>query len=168
MPLITRQTSRAFSSASENGAQNRSADGSAFSVTLQNPLSVQPGALDAEIGCISASIWNTSFNVSPDFKNNQFTYVTTFTPPGIFVIDIDAGLYSLTALNQYLSNAFVNRGHPANLITLSAADASQRTVVTILKPSDGVDFASSGTVGSPARFPNARLVHGDDRQSKHH
>ena len=116
MPLITKQSSRAFSSAAENGAQNRSADGSQFSVTLQMPLLVPAGALDAEIGCVSATLWNTTYNVSPDFGNSHFTYMTTFTPPGIFVIDIDAGLYSLTALNQYLSNEFVNRGHPANLI----------------------------------------------------
>ena len=153
MPLITKQTSRAFSSALENGAQNRSADGSQFSVTLQTPLSVPPGALDAEIGCLSESLWYTTANISADFGNSQFTYRTTFSPPGIFVIDIAQGLYSLSALGQYLSNEFVNRGHPANLIMLSAADASQKTVLTINKPGDGVDFAVAGSVGPLLGFP---------------
>ena len=150
MPLITKQTSRAFSSAAENGAQNRSADGSSFSVTLQSPLAVPPGALDAEIGCLSATTWNTSPNISADFGNNGFTYTTSAAPAGTYTINIAQGMYSLNALNQYLSNAFVNQGHPAGLITLSGADASQRTVVTI----DTVDLSVPGTVGPVLGFTN--------------
>ena len=51
--LIQKHESRAFSSATSNGASSISADGSSFEVTLQTPLSIPAGAFDAE--CISVN-----------------------------------------------------------------------------------------------------------------
>ena len=99
--LIQKHESRAFSSAASNGATSISADLSSFEVTLQTPLSIPAGALDAELACYSASVWNTSPNISPAFGNNVWRYTTSTTPAGTYTVSVPEGLYSLTALNTY-------------------------------------------------------------------
>jgi hypothetical protein len=146
MPLITRQTSRAFSSSPANGAQNVSADGSSYSVTLQRPLVIPPGALDAELACLTATVWNTSPNISAAFGNNIFTYTTATAPAGTYTVNILEGLYSLTALSGYISNALVNNGHPAGLFGLAADDATQRSIVIISNVGDSVDLSVANSV----------------------
>ena len=122
--LIQKHTSWAFSSAAGNGATSISPDGSSFEVTLQTPLAIPLGALGAELACYSASVWNTSPNISPAFGNNVWRYTTSTTPAGTYTVSVPEGLYSLTALNAYLSNAFVNNSHSPNLFVLTGDDAT--------------------------------------------
>ena len=158
--LITKHESRAFSSAASNGASSISADMSSFEVTLQSPLSIPAGALDAELACYSATVWNTSPNISPAFGNNVFRYTTSTTPAGTYSVSVPEGLYSLTALNAYLSNAFVNNGHSGSLFVLTGDDATQKSIVTIATLGDSVNFSVGGSIGSVLGFGAVTIVAG--------
>ena len=111
-----------FSSSSASGAQNASADGSAFEVNFNTPLSVPAGSTVCEAGLVTASVWNTSSNVSTAFGNNQVRVVVGGVP---FVIVFTDGLYSLENVNAYLDKALQNYGLPAGLFVISGDDATQ-------------------------------------------
>ena len=156
--LIQKHTSWAFSSAAGNGATSISADGSAFEVTLQAPLAIPSGALDAELACYSASVWNTSPNTSPAFGNNVWRYTTSTAPAGSYVVSLPEGLYSLNALGAYLNNAFTNNGHSASLFVLSGDDATQKSIVTIATIGDSIDFGVANSIGPLLGFGNVVIT----------
>ena len=148
--ILKKKFSMFFSSDPLTGARNVSADGSEFSVQLNNPLSIPSNCLDCSLSVIQSSIWNTSYNISADFGNNIFAFNVAETPYSITIPD---GLYSLSGLNAYLSTQFVNLGLAANVITLSGDDSTQKTILTFTGVGDYVDF----TVPN-----NLRLVLGFD------
>ena len=57
-----------FSSDTEAGAQNVSSDGTRFSVQLADPIAIFNGALACELGVVTASIWNNSPTLAPDWE----------------------------------------------------------------------------------------------------
>ena len=138
MSLFQKENSYIFSSSVDSGASNISSDGSAFSVVLSSPLMIPKDVIDCSIGVLQAQIWNTSPNISPDFKNNIFEYTTTAAPAGTYTITMPEGLYSLTGFNAYLSSQFVNTGLPANLIAVSGHDATQKSIITFLTSGDSI------------------------------
>lgn len=147
MSLLEKEQSYIFSSSTASGATNVSADGSAFSVVFTSPLSIpKDNVMDCSVGVVQAQIWNTSPNISPDFKNNIFEYTTSAAPAGTYTITFPEGLYSLEGFGAYLSSQFVNTGLPANLITISGDDATQKTVVTFLTSGDSVNWAVANSV----------------------
>jgi len=99
------------------GAENVSADGSSFQITLHDPIMIPRSAVDCKASVTQASIWNTSFNIAAAYSNNQFEFTTSVAPAGTYTWTIPDGLYSVAGLNGYLSAQFVNTGLPANLIT---------------------------------------------------
>ena len=144
--VIPKQLSMFFSSDPADGAQNVSADGTKFSIALNNAINVPKGSVSCEVGIQSASIWNTSPNLSPDFNNNKFVFTTSnAAQPGTTTITFPEGLYSLTNFNTFLSSQFINLGLPNNLITLVADTSTQKTVLTFLEAGDQVDFTGAGT-----------------------
>ena len=75
--LIKRGMSMLFSSDVAAGAENVSADGTQFSVTLDSPLSIPKGAMNCSMAVIASTIWNTSPNIAASFGNNLFRYQTS-------------------------------------------------------------------------------------------
>ena len=114
-----------------------SADGTEFSVQLNNPLTIPANCLDCNLSVIQANIWNTSPNIAIDFSNNIFAFVSAETPYSITIPD---GLYSLSGLNAYLSSQFANLGLASNVIVLSGDDSTQKTILTFTGVGDRVDF----------------------------
>ena len=156
--VINKCQSFFFSSSTENGAENRSADGSRFEVTLNNPLQLPKAAMEATLEVQQASTWNVSPNIAADFKNNVFQFTTSnVASPGVNTLIIPDGLYSLDGLGAYLSTQFTNLGLPSNLITLTGDDATQKTVLTFLEAGDQVDFTVPGSCREILGF-NARLA----------
>ena len=125
------------------GAQNVSADGSRFEVNLNAPLIVPRDALVCEVGVIRAAIWNTSPNVSPTFGNTDFPFVASGTP---YTIVVPEGLWSLDALDSYLSSQFVNLGLSATLFRLGGVGATNQSVIVFEAAGDSVDFSGPGTI----------------------
>ena len=152
--LVPKTASIFFSSDPTVGASNISADGSSFTVYLNTPLGIPKSAVDATLEVISASIWNTSYNISADFLNNNFTFTTGGVPRSITIPD---GLYSLGGLNSFLSTQFTNLGLSANVITISGNDATQKTILTFLNAGDSVNFTIANSVRLILGF-NSRVV----------
>ncbi len=94
-----------FSSNPENGAINRSADGSKFSVQLTNPLYLPDNAYNAKLEVIQASIWNNSPNISQSFNNNVMTIQDS---NGTHTVTIPDGLYDIDILYDTLALLFDN------------------------------------------------------------
>jgi hypothetical protein len=155
--LIKKHMSYYFSSNPSSGAENVSANGSQFSVSLNSPIQIPSSAVVCEVGVSQASIWNTSFNIASEFGNNIFEFTTgNAGNPGTHTITIIDGLYSLEGLNSFLSIEFSNLGLPSGLITISGDDATQRTVLTFSDAGDQVDFTVANSCRNILGF-NARL-----------
>ena len=152
--ILKKKFSMFFSSDPLTGARNVSQDGSEFSVQLNNPLTIPSNALDCSLSVIQSNIWNTSYNISADFGNNIFSFVTAETPYSITIPD---GLYSLSGLNAYLSTQFVNLGLAANVITLSGDDSTQKTILTFTGVGDYVNFTVPSSVREVLGF-DSRLA----------
>src|SRR5690348_4799178 len=116
--ILKKSASYVFNSDTSAGAQNVSADGSMFQISLSSPLRIPRDAVDVKMGVIQANIWNTSPNISAAFGNNLFKFTTSVAPAGTHTITIPDGLYSVAVLSSYLSSQFVNLGYPSNLITI--------------------------------------------------
>lgn len=134
-----------FSSDPAQGASPVGTDGSRFSIEMDSPLSLgDPDNLGRRPTAVSlavtrASIWNTSPNISPEvgFANNIFPFRSG---GNAYTIAVPEGLYSLSALDSYLSSQFVNLGLSAGLIRLAANDATQSSVIVFENAGDAVDF----------------------------
>lgn len=150
--LLERTISYIFNSDPASGSQNLSADGSTFQVSLNDPIRIPAGAVNCTAGVIQASPWNSSPNIAASFSNNLFRFTTTVAPAGTYTITIPDGLYSVPGLNAYLSGQFVNLGLPANLISISGNDATQKSVVTILTTGDSIDFTIANSVRTVLGF----------------
>ena len=94
-----------ISSNPANGAINRSADGSKFSVQLTNPLYLPENAYNAKLQIVQASIWNNSPNISQSFNNNVMTIQDD---DGTYSVTIPDGLYDIDILYDTLALLFDN------------------------------------------------------------
>lgn len=155
--LLTQSIPCIFNSDPTAGAENVSADGSTFQITLHDPIMIPKGCVDCKAGVVSAAIWNTSFNIAAAYSNNQFEFTTTVAPAGTYTWTIPDGLYSVAGLNGYLSAQFVNTGLPANLITISGDMATQKSIITFLTSGDSIDFTIANTIREVLGF-NAAVV----------
>jgi len=148
--LIPFEESWFFTTSTKNSDAIVSSDGSNLSITLPSPgLSVPAGAVNATFEIESASIWNTSPNISVARNNNIFAYsINGVAQPNIVIAD---GLYSLSSLNSFLSREFVNRGEDANLITFSGDDSTQKVIATFSADVQA-DFSVTNSVGGIMGF----------------
>lgn len=143
MQFVKKQSSIFFSSDPLVGAQNVNALGNRFSVQLPRPLSIPRNAVAAQIGILSASIWNTSPNIAILYTNNIFSATIGGLLHNITIPD---GLYSLNDLGNFLSIQFVNSGLAANVITLSGNGATQQSIITYLNAGDTIHWGVASSV----------------------
>ena len=96
-----------------------SADGSSMSINLDNPIEISRASVHSTLEVLSANIWNVSPNISAQFGNNTLTYyINTILQKNIVLPD---GQYSLSSINQAISNEFQNRGQSPNLISMDSS-----------------------------------------------
>ena len=138
--LLTQTLPYIFNSDINAGAENVSADGSSFQVSLHDPITIPKGAVDCKVGVVSASVWNSSPNIAASYGNNTFTFTTTAAPAGTYTFVIPDDLYSVDGLSSYLASQFVNLTSPSKLITISGENATQKSIVTFLTSGDSVNF----------------------------
>ena len=96
---MSRKACYIFSSSPSQGAKNIQDNGSRFSVQMNYPLHVPPGAQNATCEVIQANIWNTSPNISPSFNNDMFV---AFDGTNMIRIQVEKGLYDITTLVSQL------------------------------------------------------------------
>lgn len=147
--MVEYEQSYIFSSAELNGARNKSDDGSTFDVQLSNPITIPKEAVNCTIEVTQANIWYTTPNISARENNNQFIYYTTdeYAQKVYSTLTIPDGLYSVSALNAQISLLLVNDtpSQPADLITITADDATQRVVIIFGAVGVGIDFVPNNT-----------------------
>lgn len=156
--LLTQTIPFIFNSDPDAGAENVSADGSSFQVSLHDPIAIPRGAVDCKAGVVQAAIWNTSPNIAASYGNNIFTFTTTAAPAGTYTFTIPDGLYSVEGLNSYLSGQFLNLLLPSNLITVSGDNATQKSIVTLLTSGDSIDFTVANSVRTVLGFNSAVIT----------
>ena len=158
MSLIKKSVSLVFNSDAKAGAQNISADLSSFDITLNDPLSVPRDAVECSAAIISASIWNTAYNISASFNNNKLRFTTSVAPAGVKTLTIADGLYSVVGLNTAISTLLINLTLPGNLITISGDDATGKSIVNLLTSGDSIDFTFPNSVREVLGFNSAVIT----------
>ncbi len=145
MTFVEYQQSYIFSSAASNGARNKSDDGSSFEVQLSQPIVIPREAVNCTIEVTQANIWYTTPNISARLGNNKFRFASAGGYGNITELTFPDGLYSVAALNSQLGLLLVNEGFPADTLTISGDDATQRTVITYGASGLAVIFSGGDT-----------------------
>lgn len=160
--IIEKHLSYVFISDPLGGAVNVSSDGDQFSVQLNNPIVIPHKALSCSLKLLQAEIWNVVPNISAKIGNNTLYIYTDYSlvappnPQNIQIV-IPDGLYSLNALNSFISSAFINLNLPINLLTLSSDSATQTVVINFNYDNTQMDFTQPNTLNEILGF-NSRLV----------
>ncbi len=155
MSLLNCEESYFFSSDERNGAQNKSPDGSVFSVQLNNPISIPKAAMYCTLEVTSATIWNNTPNISEAIGNNKL-YFHTEADPALgpdFVLTIPDGLYGVSELTARIQREMIGLGLPQDMLMLTADDATQRIVVSLGYANTWLDFAD----GSPTTLSSTDM-----------
>jgi hypothetical protein len=178
--LIEKEISMILNSNPIDGASNLSRDGSFFQVNLEDGGIQIPGdAINVNVSVESASVWFSTPNIlsanSIDgrLKKNNVLYINAplvSGNPGNVVIEVEQGLYDLTALNDEIfklikldGTILLNGTTPKSPIVFDADAATGKIFCIFNEPNITIDFVpndtfrdvlgfNSGTITSP---PNA-------------
>jgi len=147
--MVPREINFVASSDPAAGAINRSADGSAFEVQLQDAIKVPREAVNVTLAVENASIWWTIPNIITGVNDKMHVVVPNvadvLTP---YTITIDQGLYDLTGLSQAIQRELQNAGakiDPAPSISLSPDSATQKVELILQYLGSEVDFTQPQT-----------------------
>ena len=124
--ISKKQIAYIFSSDDSTNPVNKSADGSIFSVQLDDAIALPRGAFDCTLEVVSMRAWNTVPNVSAELGNNKFSLTVSGTP---FDFTITDGLYSVSSLSDFIQNELVNAGLDRETITLSGNFATEQVII---------------------------------------
>lgn len=103
----------------EDGIQQLNNTGSSFKVTLRTPIAIEK-AVTATLQVNTASIWNSSPNISEQNGNNHF-YINDED------IVIPNGLYGVSELNNYLQQKVSDK------ILITGDPSTQKSVITFIE-----------------------------------
>ena len=124
-----------------NGAQNVTADGSSFEISLSQPIQIPSDAKDIRVSVVQATIWFTTVNITEGVND------TFYFNDGVDDIEVvvPPGLYDAVALNSTLDTLMKNAGKAAGFITIIADNATQKIVLTMSTVGTTVDFTQADT-----------------------
>lgn len=131
-----------FSSSIENGALNKSSDGSKFTINFDSPLFIPENAVNPKLAVISANIWNNSPNISALLNNNKFEIKDS---QGTYSVTVPDGNYDIDTLNQTLGTSFDNLTpvRPffpfSNYFAITGNNATQRVNIEFKYASSSAD-----------------------------
>lgn len=131
--LIPIEFSILASSDPANGATNLSADGSQFTIALQEPFAIPQTAVNVQVSAPEGSVWWVSPNII-EGKNNRFSIAIGADD---FSVLIPTGLYDLSGLQATLNALWQGIVAPpvlpvsnGPLLTFSPDSATQKVVIT--------------------------------------
>ena len=131
------------------GAINRSADGSTFTVQLDEALAIPKEARNVSATVMQSTVWWVVPNIIQG-ENDMF-YITAPNTADVltnYTFPITQGLYDLTALNTAVQRELQNQGakiNPDPVISFSPDNATQRVQMTFNYPNMSVDFSQPQT-----------------------
>jgi hypothetical protein len=144
-----------FSSAYNNGAIDISDDGTEFSVNLNHPIGFPNTSFDCSLQVIQATVWNSVFNITAAFQNTKIYY---YHGPDstLYTVNISPGLYSVSSLNGEISKKLINQGLPADSLSITGNESTQKTLLSFNYVGSYVDFTQTDTcrilLGFDSRF----------------
>jgi hypothetical protein len=103
------------------GALNKSADGSTFTIILDEPLEIPREAMSVDIMVEEATVWWTIPNVVAGVNDTFYLF-----EGANFVAVIPQGLYDLSGLEAATERELVAVGAPAGSFNFIRDDATQR------------------------------------------
>ena len=176
--LIEKEISMILNSNPDDGASNLSADGSFFQVNLEDGGIQIPGdAINVSVSVESASVWFSTPNIlSADsldgrLKKNNKMYFTNVPLVGggtaDVVIEIEQGLYDLTALNDEIFKQikatppfmYVTPGATSKSPVVFDADAATGKVFCIFnEPNVTIDFTPNDTFRDVLGFNSGSIT----------
>lgn len=130
-----------LSSDVESGANNKTIDGSSFSIHLERPIQVPKEAKYCYICCESAQIWNTVPNIVKD-KNDKLYFSLNNVMDSI---TIEQGRYGLDSLDRELSRQLSVKGYDKDLIRLKGELSTNKVVITFKGSNVKIDFTKTNT-----------------------
>ena len=155
MSIIKKEISLLVSSDSQDGAINKSSDGSSFEVALEKPLDIPKDAQNVTIGVTSSTIWWNIHNIKAGV--NDAFYITYNDGEGIddYSGSIPPGLYDLNNYGSAVNKMIENNGGPSGLLIFSGDGATSKVIITFTETNIIVDFTQTDT---------ARLILGFNSQ----
>jgi len=156
---VPEEISMIVSSDPNNGAVNRSSDGSYFEVQLQDGLKIPKDALNVNISVEEATIWWTVPNIITG-ENNK-VYISGPDKLDLlqnYVLTIEQGLYDLSGLNASIARELEAQGakiDPEPLITLSPDEATQKVQLRFNYATVFIDFTQNDTPREILGFDSA-------------
>lgn len=153
--MIQREINLLVSSNPALGSKNLSADGSSFSIELQEPLVVEPFAKNIQLQATESTVWWLVSNIVENV--NDMIYIDHSGTP--YVLQIEQGLYGLDELNVTIHRALANAGAPTSppLISITGDEATQKIVITHNVNAVTVDFTQPQTFASLLGFGSVTL-----------
>lgn len=129
-------------SAVENGAINKSADGSQFEIQLEDPIQIPGTATSVNVSVQEASVWWVIPNITTGV-NDAFSIDDGVTGP--FNVTVDQGLYDLSSLQQSVESAVIAAIGPAGMFTFIADNATQKVIIRVNQVGVSIDFTGGTT-----------------------
>lgn len=117
---ITYQLPMIFSSSVLDGALNKSAHGSAFSVQLDRPILVPDTAKYCWIEVQAATVWNTVPNIITGVNDKFYFSIDDGMIVVNKVITIEQGIYDVVSLNAQFQRELSQIGLPNKFIQILA------------------------------------------------
>lgn len=137
--LVQREISFIVDSDTSSGAIEKTADGSAFTVQLDQPIFIPSNAVNPTLDIEESAVWFSTPNIydgSTEPQNNRFSFVYSRQAPRIQLdLTIPQGVYSLsdieTAMNRAVRDATSNYIN-TDVISLSASPDGGRVNMQVL------------------------------------
>lgn len=129
MSFLKRSFDFLVSSSPQLGAVNASADGSTFSINLENNgLNIPKTALNVQIQVIGGEIWYNTPNIIEGVNNRlHFTYGATAGTAVAYTVDIPTGLYTVNEIQPVIERELLKK-YPGN-IDIAAFVVAHRIVI---------------------------------------
>ena len=162
MSLVTKQIPLLLSSAVENGAINKTDDGSEFTASLDNEdIFVPSEAINCSLFVQDAEYSFTFPNIRPGVNNTiRINYDDGINPVFVMDIEIPKGLYGISELDyelQYLMLNYPNYPESEPLFSLIGQVATQKTNILFNYSGVSIDFTSSDSLADILGFNRAIL-----------
>lgn len=156
MAFIQKEFSMIISSDADNGAINKSSDGSRFEIQLENGLEIPKGAHNVTIQVENATIWNSVPNIITNV-NDRITIngLTAADVEATYVITFPQGLYNLSQLNSSLEYQLRDAGgkfDPLPMVNFTADEATNKVEMHVNYDGVQVDFSAARTIGQMLGF----------------
>lgn len=151
----------------QTGAMNKSKDGSEFTISLKEPITIPKSARKLKISVENSHIWNTSHNILDGINNKMYISIVESEgdPSQPYDITIPPGLYDVFFLYEQLKILYQAEHGETLPFTIIPDDSNQTVIFQKLEDANvhsiTIDFTQTDTLRDLLGFDD-RVVELDD------